>query len=169
VLLELKTTDPAMEERGGAVSGPWTPELLDALDAELREIVGESGMVTPNDARTPGRTLEESVLDAGWPTLNESRGQLMFAMDNQDPALQDMYRADGRESLQGRVLFTNSRPGRPDAAFIGWNDPTGANEATIRSMVERGYFVRTRSDVPSPRPPRAPRNASAPPSTRAPR
>jgi hypothetical protein len=147
VLLELKRTDPAMEARGGAKSPPWTTATLDALDEEIRSVVAESGMVTPDDVRVPGRTLEQSVLERGWPSLNRSRGQLMFLMDNQDTALQDAYRA-GRQSLEGRVLFTNSRPGRPDAAFVGWNDPTGANQAVIRSMVERGYYVRTRSDVP---------------------
>ncbi|MDT0345831.1 phosphatidylinositol-specific phospholipase C1-like protein [Streptomyces litchfieldiae] len=147
VLLELKTTDPAREARGGAVGPDWTPALLDALDAEIRSIVPESGMVTPDDVRRPGLTLEESVLRHGWPSLGDSRGRLIFLMDNQDPALQAAYRT-GRPSLEGRVLFTNSRPGRADAAFVGWNDPTGENEAVIRSMVERGYYVRTRSDVP---------------------
>lgn len=148
VLLELKRTDPAMEARGGAKSPPWSTALLDALDTEIRSVFGERGTVTPDDVRRPGRTLEQSVLGGGWPTLRESRGQVMFLMDNQDPALQDLYRA-GRPNLEGRVLFTNSRPGRPDAAFVGWNDPTGAaNGAAIRDLVERGYFVRTRSDVP---------------------
>ncbi|GGO82786.1 phosphatidylinositol-specific phospholipase C1-like protein [Wenjunlia tyrosinilytica] len=148
VLLELKRTDPAMEAQGGAKSPPWTTGLLDALDEQIRSVVGASRMVTPDDVRVPGRTLEQSVLERGWPSLRRSRGKLMFLMDNQDQALQDAYRAGGRPNLEGRVLFTNSRPGRPDAAFVGWNDPTGANEAVIRSMVEKGYFVRTRSDVP---------------------
>jgi hypothetical protein len=148
VLIELKSSDPAMEARGGVRSPRWTTALLDALDAEIRSVVGDDGLITPDDVRMPGRTLEQSVLEAGWPTLAESRGRLMFLMDNRDAALQDAYRAGGRDSLQGRVLFTNSRPGRADAAFVGWNDPTGANQAVIRDLVERGYYVRTRSDVP---------------------
>lgn len=148
ILLELKRTDPRLEELGGAKSPPWDTAMLDALDAEIRSVFGDRDTVTPDDVRRRGETLEQSVLRHGWPTLAASRGKVMFLMDNDDRGIQDAYRAGGRESLQGRVLFTDSRPGRPDAAFVKWNDPTGGNRAVIEDLVERGYFVRTRSDVP---------------------
>ncbi|HZG04383.1 MAG TPA: phosphatidylinositol-specific phospholipase C1-like protein [Streptomyces sp.] len=148
ILLELKRTDPRLEEMGGVKSPPWDTAMLDALDAEIRTVFGDRRTVTPDDVRRRGETLEQSVLRHGWPTVAASRGKVMFLMDNDDAAIQDAYRAGGRESLQGRVLFTDSRPGRPDAAFVKWNDPTGDNRAVIADLVERGYFVRTRSDVP---------------------
>ncbi|MBU7599884.1 phosphatidylinositol-specific phospholipase C1-like protein [Streptomyces sp. P38-E01] len=148
ILLELKRTDPQFEKLGGAVSPAWTTGLLDALDAEIRTVFGEDRTVTPDDLRRKGRTLEESVLRHGWPKVADTRGQVMFLMDNDDRAIQDAYRAGGRESLQGRVLFTDAEPGRPDAAFVKENDPTGAGGAKIAELVERGYYVRTRSDVP---------------------
>lgn len=148
VLLELKQTDPRLEELGGAERPPWDAAMLDALDAEIREVFGDERAVTPDDIRRDGKTLERSVLEHGWPRVADTRGQVMFLMDNEDQELQDAYRAGGRESLQGRMLFTNSRPGRADAAFVKWNDPTGGNQATVTDLVERGYFVRTRADVP---------------------
>ncbi len=148
ILLELKQTDPRLEERGGAVSPPWDTAMLDALDAEIRSVFPDHGTVTPDDVRHRGETLEESVLAHGWPRLSQARGKVMFLMDNDDRKIQDAYRAGGRESLQGRVLFTDSEPGRADAAFMKVNDPTGANKAVIQDLVRRGYFVRTRSDVP---------------------
>nr|WP_155073110.1 phosphatidylinositol-specific phospholipase C1-like protein [Streptomyces taklimakanensis] len=148
ILLELKSTDPRLEEMGGAKSPPWDTAALDALDAEIRAVFGEEEVITPDDVRRRGETLERSVLRHGWPTLAAARGTVMFLMDNGDGPVQDAYRAEGRESLQGRVLFTDSRPGRPDAAFVKWNDPTGENRAVIADLVERGYFVRTRADVP---------------------
>jgi hypothetical protein len=148
VLLELKQTDPELEEQGGAVSPPWDTAMLDALDAEIRTVFPGRRTVTPDDIRREGRTLEESVLAHGWPRVAATRGSVMFLMDNDDQEIQDAYRAGGRESLQGRVLFTDSEPGRPDAAFMKVNDPTGPRTAVIRDLVERGYFVRTRSDVP---------------------
>ncbi|GGO45331.1 hypothetical protein GCM10012287_12990 [Streptomyces daqingensis] len=148
VLLELKETDPELEERGGAVSPPWDTEMLDALDAEIRSVFPDEATVTPDDVRRPGQTLGQSVREHGWPRLAASRGKVMFLMDNDDQELQDAYRAGGRESLQGRVLFTDSEPGRADAAFMKVNDPTGSGKADIRKLVEQGYFVRTRSDVP---------------------
>ena len=148
ILLELKETDPELEARGGAVSPPWDTAMLDALDAEIREVFPDEATVTPDDIRRPGESLEESVRKHGWPRLAGSRGKVMFLMDNDDQKLQDAYRAGGRESLQGRVLFTDSEPGRPDAAFMKVNDPTGTGKAEIQDLVKQGYFVRTRSDVP---------------------
>jgi hypothetical protein len=148
VLLELKQTDPELEARGGAVSPPWDTPMLDALDAEIRRVFPDRASITADDIRRSGETLEESVRKHGWPRLDDARGKVMFLMDNDDQKLQDAYRADGRESLQGRVLFTDSEPGRADAAFMKINDPTGANKGVIRDLVGQGYFVRTRSDVP---------------------
>ncbi|GAA2592497.1 phosphatidylinositol-specific phospholipase C1-like protein [Streptomyces axinellae] len=148
VLLELKRTDPRLEELGGAKSPPWDTAMLDALDAEIRSVFPDQETVTADDIRHRGETLEQSVLKRGWPRVRDTRGQVMFFMDNDARDIQDAYRAGGRESLQGRVLFTDSEPGRADAAFMKVNDPTGANKAAIRDLVGRGYFVRTRSDVP---------------------
>lgn len=148
ILLELKQTDPRLEDKGGAKSPPWDTAMLDALDAEIRTVFPDEDTVTADDIRRDGRTLEQSVLEHGWPQVSETRGKTMFLMDNDDQKLQDAYRAGGRESLQGRVLFTDSEPGRADAAFMKVNDPTGANKAVIQDLVRRGYFVRTRSDVP---------------------
>jgi hypothetical protein len=46
------------------------------------------------------------------------------------------------------VVFTNSTPGQPDAAFVERNEPRGPNLGAIRKLVRRGYFVRTRADEP---------------------
>lgn len=143
ILTELKRTDPAKEAIGGAKSPTWDGALLDALDAEIRSVFPDQRLIRPDDVRRPGLTLEQSVLRYGWPQLEPSRGKVMFFMDNQGAELQTPYLA-GRPNLEGRVLFTNSRPGRADAAFVGWNDPT----AEIQDMVRKGYYVRTRSDVP---------------------
>ncbi|WP_327086984.1 phosphatidylinositol-specific phospholipase C1-like protein [Nonomuraea sp. NBC_01738] len=147
ILTELKRTDPAKEAQGGAKSPPWDAPLLDALDAEIRSVFPGERLITPDDVRRPGLTLEQSVLRYGWPELERSRGRVMFFMDNQGADLQTPYLA-GRPNLEGRVLFTNARPGRPDAAFIGWNDPLGDNQPQIAEFVRQGYYVRTRSDVP---------------------
>ncbi|KAF3763376.1 hypothetical protein M406DRAFT_323137 [Cryphonectria parasitica EP155] len=56
---------------------------------------------------------------------------------------------EGRPSLEGRVVFTQSAPGEADCAFRKLNDATkGDVVATIREDVARGYWVRTRADIP---------------------
>ena len=146
ILLELKATDPVAGALGGVSVPPWDRAALDALDAEIRSVFPPRELITPDFVRRRGLTLERSVLGR-WPTLRRVRGRVMFLMDNDPGTISAAYTA-GRPSLQGRVLFTNSRPGRPDAAFVKRNDPTGANLAQIQRLVRTGYLVRTRSDEP---------------------
>jgi hypothetical protein len=145
ILLELKDTPINVNGIPFTVPVPWTAERMDALDAEIRGVFGEDRMITPDDVRGSSATLERAVLTRGWPTLGRSRGQVMFLMDN-DGAYRTSYLA-GHDSLRGRVMFTNSTPGQPDAAFVKANDPTGANQARIADLVRRGYVVRTRADA----------------------
>jgi hypothetical protein len=147
ILLELKQSDRRAVAAGGVVAPPWDAAALDRLDAEIRSVFSEDDIVTPDDVRRRGLTLEESVLRYGWPTLKEARGQVVFLLDNDPGAIRNAYTA-GRPSLEGRVIFTNSRPGQPDAAFIKRNEPRGANTAQIQELVRQGYLVRTRSDLP---------------------
>jgi Phosphoinositide phospholipase C, Ca2+-dependent len=87
------------------------------------------------------------VVRRGWPSLRSARGRVMFLMDNNPGFVSAAYTA-GRPSLQGRVLFTNSRPGSPDAAFVKRNEPRAVGLAQIQALVRAGYLVRTLSDEP---------------------
>jgi hypothetical protein len=128
------------------VAPPWDTTALDALDAEIRSVFEEDDVITPDDVRRPGLTLEQSVRRHGWPAVARSRGQVVFLLDNEGP-LNDLYAA-GRPNLEGRAIFTNSTPGKPDAAFLKRNEPRGDNTARIQELVRQGYLVRTRSDLP---------------------
>ena len=145
ILLELKDTPVPFAGLPFVIPVPWDTARMDALDAEIRSVFRERDMITPDDVRGRSRTLEKAVTTRGWPTLGRSRGQVLFLMDNEG-AYRTSYLA-GHPSLRGRVLFTNSTPGQPDAAFVKENDPTGANGARIADEVRRGYVVRTRADV----------------------
>jgi Phosphoinositide phospholipase C, Ca2+-dependent len=147
IMLELKQSDSRIVNVGGVVAPPWDAGALDALDAEIRSVFGDRQLITPDDVRRRGKSLEQSVLDHGWPTLDRSRGKVAFLLDNDPGPIRDAYIA-GRPNLEGRVLFTNSRPGFPDAAFIKRNEPRNANTAQIQELVRAGYLIRTRSDLP---------------------
>ncbi len=117
-----------------------TPETFDALDAEIRSVFGASELITPDDVRGKHKTLEEAVLQSGWPSLDASRGKVMFLLDQErvGPMV-----TKGHTSLEGRAVFTNATPGNPDAAFVKVNDPTKGQAA---EMVRKGYLVRTMAD-----------------------
>ncbi len=145
ILIEAKD-DPIPDLLG---LGLVTPHLvgtaeLDALDAEVRTVFEPGRLVTPDDVRGQRGTLEEAVLRDGWPEVAAARGKVMFVLIN-GGSIRDAYRA-GRPSLEGRVMFTVSTPGQPDAAFIKRDDAL-TQAAAIRELVAAGYMVRTRADA----------------------
>ena len=119
---------------------PFTTETFDALDKEIRSVFSDNEMVLPDQVRGKYPTLDAAVRAGNWPTLAQSRGKVIFLMDQKDagPAY-----AAGHPSLQGRVLFTNSDPGKPDAAFVEENEGT---PQVIDQLVREGYIVRARAD-----------------------
>jgi len=140
ILLELKesVTGPA-----GVKAIPFDRPMLDALDAEIRECVPRDMLLTPDDVRGDAETLREAIEQRGWPTLEESRGKIYFALDNTN-GLVARYLED-HESLRGRVMFVSVSPEHPAAAWMKLNDPFGDYEK-IQSYVRRGFLVRTRAD-----------------------
>src|ERR671915_2317065 len=131
ILLELKQSDRRAVAQGGVVAPPWDLGQLDALDAEIRSVFSERDLITPDDVRRRGLTLEQSVRRHGWPSLERSRGKVIFLLDNEPGPIRQAYTA-GRPNLEGRVIFTNSRPGLADAAFVKRNEPRGADTAEIQ-------------------------------------
>ncbi|MEV5964584.1 phosphatidylinositol-specific phospholipase C1-like protein [Kribbella sp. NPDC051952] len=146
--LELKQSDPAVVAAGGVKAPPWDAGNLDSVDTEIRSVFSEGELLSPDDVRKPGLTLEQSVLTKGWPKLSSARGQVMFYFDNGGPGeIRDLYTA-GKPNLEGRAVFTRGPEGAADAAVTEVNDPRGTGQAEIQRLVSKGYLVRTRSDEP---------------------
>lgn len=148
IQLELKQSDPKIVAAGGVQSPPWNATELAGVDREIRSVFDEQHLLTPDDVRRAGLTLEQSVLQRGWPKLDQARGKVLFFFDNGGPGeIRDTYRA-GAPNLERRAVFTRGPEGEPDAAVTMVNDPRGANTAEIQRLVSKGYLVRTRSDEP---------------------
>ncbi len=122
------------------VPEPFTSSTFDALDAEIRSVFPAGEMIVPDDVRGHFATLNEAVLASNWPTLSQARGKVIFLLDQRPVG--PVYLA-GHPALRGRVLFTNSTPGQPDAAFIERNDGPAAD---ISALVREGYLIRARTD-----------------------
>lgn len=126
---------------------PIDAEQLHALDAEILAVFSDGHVLTPDSVRGPHATLHEAIRADGWPRLRDTRGKVLFALDNTGPH-RDRY-LDGHPSLEGRVLFVSAPPGSSASAFLKMNEALGDEGARIRQMVEAGYLVRTRSDTPT--------------------
>ncbi len=120
---------------------PFTPAVFDALDAEIRSVFPPTELITPDDVRGGYETLNAAVLAGNWPTLDSARGKVMFLMDQRP--VTPVY-LQGHPSLRGRVIFTNSVPGQPDAAFLERNEGAAAE---ITALVRQGYLIRARTDA----------------------
>jgi hypothetical protein len=139
ILVETKEGSP--RNTNLTVPEPFTPAVFDALDAEIRSVFPADELITPDDVRGSYKTLNEAVLHHNWPTLDAARGKVIFLLDQRPVG--PVY-LEGHPSLRGRVLFTNSVPGRDDAAFIERNDGPAAE---ISDLVRQGYLIRARTDA----------------------
>jgi len=119
---------------------PFTSQVFDALDAEVRSVFKPGEYITPDEVRGNAATLNEAILAGGWPTLAKARGRVIFLLDQRK--VETIY-TEGHASLKGRVFFTNAEAGKPDAAFIEQNN--GSRE-DIDALVKKGYLIRTRTD-----------------------
>lgn len=144
IVVTLNTNDQPIDKPGFTRPIPFDEQAYDALDQEFLAVFPPERIIKPDDVRGSYETLEQAVLAHNWPTLDQSRGKVMFVLDQSGHKL-EAY-AKGHPSLKGRVMFVNAREGRPEAAFRIVNDPIGQADY-IRRLVRQGYLVRTRADA----------------------
>lgn len=144
ILLMFNAKDERNAARGGIDALPFDEAAYDALDAEIRSVLGPDRLVTPDDVQGRYPTLRDAVLANNWPTLEQSRGKFLFALD-EPPAKVAVYRGK-RQSLEGRVFFINTDEASPAAAYLTLNDPVKEGDR-IRRAVAANYIVRTRADA----------------------
>jgi len=146
ILIEVKQRP--IEDRGSisfTVPLQFDEELMYGIDDEIWDIFSREHVITPDDVRGEYETLEQAILDNGWPTLSESRGKVFFALDNTDETRE--HYLSGSPVLEGRAMFVSSPPGEPSAAFIKMNNAIDSHDRILERIAE-GYVIRTRSDLP---------------------
>lgn len=145
ILIELKDDAiPIISSPPAVTPIPWTSTNISDIDHEINSVFDAPSIIRPDDVRGAHATVNEGALAGNWPTLGESRGKVLFLMDNSAKQADYLSAFPG---LRGADLFTNAQPGDPDAAFVERNTPTGDNTAAIQDLVRQGYVVRTRADA----------------------
>ncbi|MFN8284512.1 MAG: Ca2+-dependent phosphoinositide-specific phospholipase C [Chitinophagales bacterium] len=124
----------------------FTPALCDDIDTEIKSVFGDNldKVITPDKVRGTYPTLESAVLAHNLPTIGESRGKFIFCMLG---AAKADY-LQGHPSLQNRAMFVFSSRGRPEAAFLQFDDSRKKTDSLLQA-IRAGYLVRTRADEPS--------------------
>jgi hypothetical protein len=143
IYITMNAKDNEIKSPGFSIPEKFTSEVFDRLDKEILDNLGRGYLVMPEDIKGKYPTLESAVLAGHWPTMQAARGKFFFILD-EGGEHRDAY-IRNHPSLKGRVLFTDSPAGTPEAAFMILNDPKG-DSAKIHDMVKKGYMVRTRAD-----------------------
>lgn len=116
---------------------------METLDNTIRHFLGHDRLITPDLVRGDAATLEEAILQRGWPLVDDVRGRFLWVLDEGGEKAR-VY-GEGHPSHTGRVFFASADPGVPEAAVLIINDPI-RDADKIRRCVEAGYLVRTRAD-----------------------
>ncbi|TKG91512.1 hypothetical protein EYV94_21025 [Puteibacter caeruleilacunae] len=143
VIITMNTKSQVIDQPGFTKPLPFTKTALDSIDMEITDVLGNDMLITPDMVRGDSKTLENAILTKGWPKLKKMQGRFMFILDETGQKLADYIQ--GHESLKGRVMFVRAPVGTPEAAVHILNDPIGSQQE-IKSLVQKGYIVRTRAD-----------------------
>ncbi|NBC03435.1 MAG: hypothetical protein GVY20_06985 [Bacteroidetes bacterium] len=125
---------------------PFNTTLMHEIDSEIMDVFEDQHIITPDKVRGNDSTLNEAIQNNGWPTLAESRGKVLFALDNTGEH-KSMY-LNGNSNLEGRAMFVSSAPPEPTGGFIKMNDAIRQADL-IQDYISKGYLIRTRTDLPT--------------------
>ena len=117
--------------------------ILQEIESEISEFWPRNRTIAPDDVRGEWGTLNEGVMNDGWPLLEESRGKAIFVL-LATGGMRDLY-LDEHPGLSGAMMFTLSPEGSGEAAIFSLTDPIGSGD-DISRLVSEGYLVRTRAD-----------------------
>lgn len=119
----------------------WDAAAIAVLEQEVKAVfaANPAKVFTPDEMRGGAPDLPAAIAAKGWPTLSKLRGRIVFLLSA--PAGYSI----GSPPLVGRMMFPFAEPGKPDAAFVRYDDPVKAFEK-IQAAVQAGYMVRTRAD-----------------------
>jgi hypothetical protein len=141
IFITLEAKDQPSKNPMFTVPEKFTQETFTELDNAITNGLGKNHLITPDVVRGKHKTLEDAVLHNNWPTLKQAKGKFLFVLDDVKEK-RALYIA-GHPSLNKRVLFANADPGTPEAAMLIRNDP---KDASIPTLVKKGYIIRTRAD-----------------------
>ena len=115
-----------------------------ALDAEIRNQISDSALMTPDQLVTPGKTLRETILTDGWPIYRDLRGKIFFIL-LADTNLTSAY-TEGPFYGRNKAMFPYGDGETHYSAFIKYDDPI-RQYSQIQRRARQGFMIRSRADA----------------------
>jgi hypothetical protein len=143
ILIEAKTEsiNDWLPGWGFTESLPVDLDFLSTIDAEIQEVFSADELLVPQTVKGNFATLNDAVIQRGWPTLSESRGKVFFCFNN-GGGQASLYLSMHPE-IATQLMFTVSPAGSDRSAFLMANNPSDVAE----NEVNGGYLIRTRADA----------------------
>lgn len=145
IMITINAADTPSDRPGITTPLPLdNPELLDALDAEIRSVLPGRRLITPDEVRGGSATLHQAVRSRGWPALSTARGRIYVLLDVR-AAVSELYRSGPPPSPAGRCsagIRTTSPNPRSRSSRTRWSTATGSGTGSPRAS----------SSVPAPMP-----------------
>lgn len=116
---------------------------MEVLDSAISSVFSRKSLIVPEDIVGNASSLQEAVQTRGWPSLETSRGKVVFVLFGRKNHTRSYAR--GRPRLEGRLMFATGNPGDPYAAVASYDDPV-AMRGEIAEAVRQRMLVRTRAD-----------------------
>jgi hypothetical protein len=161
ILVEPKDGGPPRNAELPEDGDPFTHPIGEAEYAKLDEVLlaafdgpaAEGGRVlTPDDLTVAGSTLRDSILEHGWPRVDDLRGRVLYvidgraSVDERPSASEHGYDySRGWTSLGGRAAFVQAEPFHDVAGFVSRDGQRLDGEGKydrIRRVVSEGFLVR---------------------------
>jgi hypothetical protein len=88
---------------------------LVAIETVISKVFGQGKLITPAWLKGAHASPHERIAAAGWPTIEEARGRVMFSIINRDARTRQY--AHDFTSLDDRLMFVNAAP---DQLGLSW-------------------------------------------------
>ena len=144
IVIALRTNDDKTPMPGATHPQIFDARAFDALDAAILKVFRPDEIITPDAVQGNAPSLRDAVRTKGWPSLGESRGKILFLLDDSKEKAA-LYRGT-RRSLERRTMFISTDRNSPAAGFVTVEDPTKAM-GTIAGAVKAGFMVHTFADA----------------------
>ena len=114
--------------------------MHDLIERNILSVFPTQKIFTPDDLRTHGMTLEQSIKEFGWPSLQDMKGKVIFLL-HKDPILIEYQKK--YNDLQNSYMFMTKENRGEESPFLLMNNPY---DKRIKMAIEQNYIIRTRAD-----------------------
>ena len=118
-------------------------DILEIIQSEISATWPIEQIITPENVQGDATDLRSAITTIGWPTLEESRGKVLFVLLDKTE-IRDLY-VERNPTLQNQTMFAIVEENHSLASIISFVNPDTHGER-LRNAAEMGFMVRTRPD-----------------------